>query len=150
MRNIITIIALIITSASFAQMKVTDNKKTEYELIGEYKLLGTSYAKIEKDGELCKFTYRDEKFTTMDNYKHFYFRYSDLDTLYGLLTNFDGIEKGSSKTVELEDGGDLTIRYEKMMGQMYVKVAHYDKAEVSGSIRDLTSKQFKKLFGKDK
>ena len=149
MKKIITIITLIITTASFAQMKVTDNKdEPKPELIGEYKILSTSQAKLEKLGDVCIFTYRDQKFTTRDEYKHFLFRSSDLETFYGLLTNFEGIEKGEKKTIELEDGGKLYIEYKKLMGQMYVSIIHIDNADVTGSVVDLEPKRVKKIFGK--
>lgn len=150
MKKIITIITLIITTASFAQMKVT-NKKDEPkpELIGEYKILSKSQAKLEKKGDVYIFTYRDQLFTTRDEYKHFLFRSSDFDAFYDLLTNFEGIEKGEEKTVDLEDGGKLSIEYKKLLGQMYVRIVHVDEAAVGGAVIDLEPKKVNKIFGKD-
>lgn len=130
-----------------AQMKVSETTKPE--TIGEYKLFGQSYAEISKINETCAFTYRDEKFTRLDSYKTFYFTYEDLDLLYGMFTNFEGIEKDAEKKVELEDGGRLYFTYKKMLGKMYADVVHIDKAGIAGKIRYLTEKQLKKLFGKE-
>lgn len=144
------IIALLIGSISLisnAQIKVTENTKPEK--IGEYKQMGTLYVSIEKSGTTCTLTYRDDKFTMSDEYKSFDFPYSDLDTMYSLFTNFEGIEKGTEKTVSLEDGGKVYFKYEKMMGKMYAEVIHVDKALVGGKLRWMTEKQIKKLFGKN-
>lgn len=149
MKKVITIIALIITTASFAQMTVSDYKKTEYEPIGEYKLLGTLYVKIEKLGNVCRFEYKDESYQTRDVYNSFTFRYSDLDTLYGLLTNFEGVEKGSEKKVALEDGGTLIIEYGKTFGKMHAKIFHMSPSGTGAAVRYLTPKQLAKLFGKE-
>lgn len=146
MKKIITIITLFIAVSSFAQLKVSNVE--EMEVIGEYKLLGKSYAKISKGNKLCFLTYRDEKFESIDNYKTFAFRYEDLDALYDLFTNFEGIEKGDEKKVELEDGDVLNIRYKKSLGIMYFTVFHTDRAGVIGMMRSLTPKQIKGLFGK--
>mgnify|MGYP006178404877 CR=1 FL=1 len=147
MKTLTTFILFFITLSSFAQLKVTETKKEE--VVGEYNLLGTSYAKIAKDGEYCFFTYRDEKFAQIDNYKSFYFKITDLDSLYDLLTNFTNIEKGSKKTVELENGDKLDIEYKKTMGTMFAEVYHISKSGVIGKLRYLTPKQLKKLFGKE-
>ena len=147
MKTLSTIILFFISLTSFSQIKVSETKKEE--VVGEYKLLGTSYAKITKDGEYCFFMYRDEKFATIDNYKIFLFKATDLDAMYALFTDFTNIEKGAEKTVELEDGDKLKIEYKKTMGTMFAEVYHISKAGVIGKLRYLTPKQLKKLFGKE-
>ena len=147
MKTLTTFILLFITLGSFAQLKITETKKEE--VVGEYKLLGKSYAKITKDDEYCFFTYRDEKFVQIDNYKLFYFKVTDLDSLYDLFTNFTNIEKGSKKTIELENGDKLDIEYKKSMGTMFAEVYHISKSGVIGKLRYLTPKQLNKLFGKE-
>ncbi|MBF01309.1 hypothetical protein [Flavobacterium coralii] len=146
MKKIFTLVVLFVSTLSFAQLKVSEVK--ESELIGEYKLLGKSYAKLEKESTLCFMTYRDERFESIDDYKMFVFKASDIDALYDLLTNFEGIEKGTKKRVELESGDVLSLEYKKMLGKMYVEIIHIDKAGVMGMMRWLTPKQFKELFGK--
>lgn len=148
MKKIILLLIAIIPMAINAQMKVSDSEKPE--LIGEYKLLGKLYARIEKTGDKCSFEYRDNKFTQTDNYKYFYFKYSDIDILYNLFSNFEGVEKGQEKTVDLDNGDRLYFKYEKTLGKMYAEVIHIDKAGVGGAVRWLNEKQLKKLFGKDK
>lgn len=147
MKKLFTIVALVVASVSFAQLKVTDVKNTT-EVIGEYKILGKSYAKLEKLETLCVLTYRDEKYAAIDNYKSFYFRQSDIDALYDLLTNYEGIEKGAEKRVDLENGDRIDIHYKKLLGKMYARVYHTDKAGVMGVMKDLTAKQYQDLFGK--
>lgn len=146
MKKIITIITLFVAVSSFAQLKVSNVE--ESELIGEYKLLGKSYAKITKGDKYCFLTYRDEKFETIDSYKTFTFRYEDLDALYDLFTNFEGVKKGDEKRVDLENGDFLNFMYKKTLGQMHITIFHTDKAGVIGMMRTLTPKQTKSLFGK--
>ena len=129
-----------------AQMKVSDTPKTDK--VGEYKQLGKSYAEITKSGNTCTFIYRDDEFSTIDTYRSFTFSYSDLDTLYKMFTDFEGIEKDTEKMVDLEDGGRLYFRYKKTLGKMYADVIHINSATVSGKIRYMTEKQLKELFGK--
>ena len=89
------------------------------------------------------------KFTEIDSRKSFIFKTEDLDTLYKLYTDFEGIEKDSRKTVDLEDGSQLVFTYKKMMGKMYAELIHIDKYSVAGRVRYMTEKQLKKLFGKE-
>jgi hypothetical protein len=148
MKKLFTIAVMLFTMASFAQLKVTESKPGSEQVIGEYKLLGKMYAKLSKEGEYAVMLYRDEKFTQIDEYKHFIFKYADLDALYGLFTNFEGVEKGTTKEVEIEDGHKLIFTYGKTMGQMHAKVTHRSPAGTEGELRYLTPKQLKALFGK--
>jgi len=146
MKKLFTIAFVTFSLSCYSQIKVTETKKPE--LIGEYRTMGTLFSKIEKfESDVCVFTYKDGKYTQIDEYKSFNFRYSDLQTLYNMFTNFDGINKGDEKTVDLEDGGKLFFKYNKSMGKMYAEVIHYDRAGVGGSIYWLPSKQADKLFG---
>lgn len=147
MKKIILSGLLLVSLSAISQIKVEDTEKTE--IIGEYKLLGTSYERISKLDGLYFLTYRDEKFTTVDNYKHFYFRESDLDTLYSLFSDFKDKKKGDSKTVTLEGGDTLIFNYNKMLGSMYAEVYHTDKNGTTGKLRWLNQKQLKQLFGKN-
>ena len=147
MKKIITLLTLFIATASFAQLKVTDVKDTGV-LIGEFKQMGKSYAKLQKESGLCILTYRDEKFEAIDNYKLFIFKEADLDAVYNLFANFEGIEKGQQKKVELENGHVLDITYGKTLGKMYAEVYHTDKAGIMGKMRWMNEKQLKQLFGK--
>ncbi|MFY0483233.1 hypothetical protein ACI6PS_11565 [Flavobacterium sp. PLA-1-15] len=148
MKKIIIALSLFVCAVSHSQMKVSETEKLN--LVGEYKLLGKSYAKIQSKDSLYIFTYRDEKFTTVDNYKSFVFRGSDKDALLNMFINFEGIEKGTEKTVDLEDGDKLFFTYKKTLGKMYAEVIHLSKSGVAGAIRWLTEKQAKNVFGKNK
>ena len=147
MKRIIIALVIGLSLTSNAQVKVSETEKSEK--IGEFKQMGTLYAEIEKTQDLYYLSYRDDKYTTRDEYKGFAFREQDLNVLYDLFTKFDGIEKGAEKVVDLETGGKLYFKYGKMMGQMYAEVIHEDKSGVTGKLRWMTEKQIKKLFGKN-
>ena len=144
---LLTCLIMTFTLTVSAQMKVSDTPKSD--IVGEFKQLGTSYAEITKSGNLCTFLYRDDKFEQIDNYKLFTFSAGDLDTLYKLFTDFEGIEKNAEKTVDLENGSKLIFTYKKTLGKMYAEVIHIDKASVAGKVRYMTEKQLKNLFGKE-
>lgn len=148
MKKLFTLLTLFVATATFAQLKVTENKKADEVVIGEYKLLGKMYAKITKEGEYCVFQYRDEQYKQIDEYKFFIFKHSDLDALYDLFANYENVKKGDQKQVELEDGVSLSIYYDKMFGAMMPLVTHRSKSGVEGQIRNLSPKQYKTLFGK--
>ena len=107
MKTRFLVFMLLLSSLAFGQIKVTENK---YDLIGEYKLLGTSYARLMKQDSLCVFVYRDEQYTRFDDYKHFVFDQKDLNNIYALFTDFSSV---GSKTVELENGDQLIFEYKK-------------------------------------
>ena len=146
MKKLFTIAVMLFTVASFAQLKVSKSEKNEP--IGEYKLLGKPYVQLFKEGDYAVFMYRDEKFTQIDEYKHFMIKYSDLDALYDLFTNFTDVKKGDVKEVELEDGEKLYFKYGKTLGKWHANVTHRSRAGVEGEMRFLTEKQLKEVFGK--
>lgn len=147
MKKILIACLMTLSLTTTAQIKISDTPKADR--IGEFKQLGESYVEINKMNNTCQFTYKDVKFIKVDSYKTFYFSYEDLDTLYMMFTNFEGIEKNTEKMVELEDGGKLYFTYKKQLGQMFADVVHIDNAGVTGKIRYMTEKQLKKLFGKE-
>ena len=148
MKKIITIITLFFAVTSFAQLKVTEFKKADVELIGKIAPMGQMTVKLEKEGDKCIFTYRDAKYGKIDNYKSFKFNASDLDALYELFTNFEGVEKGDQKAIDLGDGERLNLVYDKMLGRIYLAIYHTNAAGVEGKIQRLSPNQFKRLFGK--
>lgn len=150
MRKIITIITLFFAVTSFAQLKVTEFKKADIELIGKIAPMGQMTVKLEKEGDKCIFTYRDAKFNKIDNYKSFKFNASDLDALYELFTSFEGVEKGDQKAIDLGNGERLNLVYGKTLGKMHVTIYHTNAAGVEGQVQYLSSKQYRKLFGKKK
>lgn len=115
MKKLFALVLMLTATISFAQLKVSTVEKTKP--IGEYKLLGKAYVQLFKEGDYAVFMYRDEKFTQIDEYKHFLIKYSDLDALYDLFTNFDGVENGQVKEVEIEDGAKLYFKYGKTLGK---------------------------------
>lgn len=147
MKKLFALVLMMTATISFAQLKVTDAKNTSVQ-VGEFKQLGKVYATLVKEDGFCFLTYRDDNFSTIDHYKTFTFKESDLDALYELFGKFDGIEKGTEKRVELELGHVLNITYGKMLGKMYAEVNHTDRAGVTGKMRWMNDKQLKQLFGK--
>ncbi|GAA4059240.1 hypothetical protein [Flavobacterium chungnamense] len=144
MKKIINaLLFLAIVTNCLSQVKVSDTKVPE--LIGEIRLMGKLNISLTKDNGICELTYIDEKFTQITNYKSFLFRESDIETIYNLLTSEQ--EKGTKKTIELEDGGRLDIEFNKSMGSKYITIYHIDKAGVIGMCR-MNLKQINKVFGK--
>jgi hypothetical protein len=153
MKNIITLIALIVTTVSFAQLKVTSSEdtKSNREVIGEHKFMGDLVAKVEKEGDFCVVTYKDDNYQTVGVYKFFIIRAQDLDQLYDLFTNYKGIEKGTVKNVDVEGGDKLRIVYNKSFGVMYPEIYHTDsKTGIEGKLKNLTPAQYRAMFGKKK
>lgn len=143
MKTIILAVFLTVFTNCLSQVKVTDTK--EPEIIGEIRLMGNLNISLTKNNGICTFTYQDEKFTKIANYKFFLFRESDIDTIYGVFSSEQ--EKGTKKTIELEDGGRLDIEFNKSMGSKYITIYHINKAGVIGICR-MNSKQINKVFGK--
>ncbi len=149
MKKITTILMMFIAVSSFAQLKVKDIDTKPDEVIGEYKMMGVLYGTIEREKDICIFTYKDTKFKQITEYKHFMFKQSDLDALYDILTNTEGVNEGDQKEVELENGDKLRIVYKKSMGKIWSTVYHTDKAGVEGEF-SFAPKHYQKLFGKKK
>lgn len=143
-----TLFVLLITTFGFSQMTVTEVNKPE--TIGKVGVLGLPLAEITKSGRIMTFTYRDDKFSKIDNYKSFIFFENDMEKLYKLFLDFDGKEKGDAVQVNTEDGGTLQFTYKKTLGQWYAEVLHQDRAGNVGQLRWLTKKQLDILFGKEK
>lgn len=153
MKKIITLITLIVTTVSFAQLKVTNeaDTKPDRELIGEHKFMGDLIAKVEKGGDFCVITYKDDNYPSMVVNKFFIIRAQDLDQLYDLFTNYKGIEKGTVKNVDVEGGDKLRIVYNKSFGIMYPEIYHTDgKTGIEGKLKNLTPAQYRAMFGKKK
>lgn len=139
---------MFIIAASNMNGQMTVKGVAEPEPIGEYSAMGTTFAQMEKLNGVVTLTYRDAKFTKMNNYKSFDFLESDLDMLYNLFTDFEGKSKGDKLQVNTEDGGKLQFEYKKMLGKWYAEVLHEDAAGNVGLLGYMTNKQLDKLFGK--
>ena len=84
MKKIIVVLFLLVFVNSFSQIKVSDTKTPE--LIGEIRLMGKLNIELTKNNGVCTFTYIDEKFTQITNYKSFNFKESDMESLYTLFS----------------------------------------------------------------
>ncbi|MUV05473.1 hypothetical protein GN157_17300 [Flavobacterium rakeshii] len=150
MKKILTIFCLVLSVSAFSQMKVTKNKESKVEVIGAAKPMGVLFGQINKtDDGTCSFIYRDTEYTQTDKYELFYFNYSDLDTLYGLFTDFSNVKEGDSFTVDILKGEKLIFEYKKMLGKIYPYVTHVGSA-YEKVLPYYTPKQLKKIFGKKK
>ena len=143
MKKIIVVVLLTVFTNCLSQVKVSDTK--EPELIGEIRLMGKLNIGLTKNNGICTFEYIDEKYTQITNYKSFSFRESDIETIYNVFSSEQ--EKGTKKTIDLEDGGRLEIEFNKSMGSRYITIYHINKAGVIGMCR-MNSKQINKVFGK--
>jgi len=138
MKKIIVVLFLLVFVNSFSQIKVSDTKTPE--LIGEIRLMGKLNIELTKNNGVCTFTYIDEKFTQITNYKSFNFKESDMESLYTLFSSEQ--EKKTKKTVDLEDGVRLDLEFNS-----FLTIYHTDKSGVVGMCR-MNLRQIKKVFGK--
>jgi hypothetical protein len=138
MKKIIVVLFLLVFVNSFSQIKVSDTKTPE--LIGEIRLMGKLNIELTKNNGVCTFTYIDEKFTQITNYKSFNFKESDIESLFTLFSSEQ--EKKTKKTVDLEDGVRLDLEFNS-----FLTIYHTDKSGVVGMCR-MNLRQIKKVFGK--
>jgi hypothetical protein len=138
MKKIIVVLFLLVFVNSFSQIKVSDTKTPE--LIGEIRLMGKLNIELTKNNGVCTFTYIDEKFTQITNYKSFNFKESDMESLYTLFSSEQ--EKKTKKTVDLEDGVRLDLEFNS-----FLTIYHTDKSGVVGMCR-MNLRQIRKVFGK--
>ena len=143
MKKIFLTVFLAVITNCFSQVKVTDTK--EPEIIGQIKLMGNVNIILTKKNGNCIFTYIDEKYTKITEYKSFLFKETDIETIYGILSSEQ--EKGTKKTIELEDGDRLEIEFSKSMGAKFITIFHINTAGVIGLCR-MNIKQINKVFGK--
>lgn len=143
MKKVILGVLLVICSTCFSQIKITDVK--EPELIGQVKLMGTVNISLTKENDNCTFTYIDEKFAKITNYKFFTFKLTDLESIYELLISEQ--EKGTKKSIQLENNNRLDVEFDKSMGSQYISIYHFNNVGTIGLCR-MNTKQIKKVFGK--
>ena len=72
MKKIILAVSLAVFTNCLSQVKVSDTK--EPNVIGEIKLMGKVNIILTKENGVCVFTYVDEKFTQITEYKSFLFQ----------------------------------------------------------------------------
>lgn len=144
MKNLFLTLFLAVITNCLSQVKVREVK--EQEVIGQIKLMGKVNIILTKENDgYCTFTYIDEKFTKITEYKSFSFKETDIETIHGILTSEQ--EKGTKKIIELEDGDKLEIEFDKSMGTKLISIFHTNKAGIIGLCR-MNIKQINKVFGK--
>lgn len=152
MKKITLFLMLLVASASYSQIKrITLPNRTE---IGKITPGGILAMECEKMEDTYYFTYKDIKFTAIDERK--IFRIKDVDnafeTLYAIL--IEGFDTMPSEPIILEfPEGYLYLDYEKMVGMPIVSFRHVtSKTEYAaiGVSQQFTKKQIDRLFGKSK
>lgn len=154
MKKIILLLALIFSTASFAQLKKVDTEALKSEEIGKIQPMGLP-VQIEatKYKGVYTFRYRDAAYKTMDNYTEFTFEDKD-NTFEDLYTAIiDGFEKTPKETVTLSlPNYILSLKFEKAMGLQTVTflTSPATQGDIVTKSASFTKKQIEKLFGKKK
>lgn len=142
------LILFFLTTISYAQIKIADEK---IELIGKIAPMGNLHIKCEKEGQYYKFTYSDTKYTTIDNYKSFYFKDENnaFNDLYDIM--LEGLKNPPSEDIKLElPESYIWLKFQKVLGVGNVMIFHdnYKNGKVVGSTIWLTKRKLNILFGK--
>ena len=152
MKKIILLLALTLSTVSFAQLKKVETVKSEQ--IGKVGGAMGSPKTIEctKIGNVYTIEYRDMKFPNIEAYKEFSFE--DVDNTFEDLykTIIDGFENTPKEDVTLSiPNYTITLDYTKALGMVNVNIyITLKNADVTGVTAALTKKQIDKLFGKKK
>ena len=153
MKKIILLLALTLSTVSFAQLKKLD-AASKTELIGKVGGALGSPKSLEctKTGNTYTFEYRDMKYPNIESYKEFSF--DDVENTFESLytTIIDGFENTPKEAVDLElPKYIIRLDYTKALGivnlNMYISLKGTD---VIGVTAALSKKQVDKLFGKKK
>lgn len=148
MRTITFLLIAFFTVNSYGQLKVVKNQPSVE--IGKVTNLNDLVIKCEKTGDMYTFTYQDEKFKHLTNYKTFSVQgQKDFESLYKIIMK--NMKEQPDEPVMLElDEGYLFLKYGKTFGSPYVNIGHVlDKnANVIGFTQWLNKRKVRKLFGK--
>ena len=151
MKKIILLLALTLSTVSFAQLKKVETVKAEE--IGKVGPFGAPMQiECTKVGNVYTISYRDIEFKTIDEYRSFEFEDVDntFEDLYAAIK--DGLEKLPEESVTLElPNYILSLEFKKALGVPLVRFYTSPKgsSRVSAS-NQFTRKQIDKLFGKKK
>jgi len=153
MKKIILLLALTLSTVSFAQLKKVEVTKAEE--IGKAQQFGAPVeAECTKVGNTYTISFRDSKFKTIDEYKSFSFE--DVDNTFNDL--YAAIEEGfktiPKDAVMLELPNHFVwLRFDKFLGSPVLTIScTYDKGKDSPIYmsNQIAKKQIEKLFGKRK
>ncbi len=137
-----TLILLLLTITSTAQIKVSESKETK---IGQ---VGTFFSLSQKD-DFAILTYTDVNYNLLTEVKSVIIPNSDLEDFYNIILK--SFEEGVAKKIDLELKYDtLNLTFVKNFGIVSLQFTSTDKATlITGKSSYLTKKQFIKLFGKN-
>ena len=152
MKKITLLLVLLVTSASFAQLKKIETVKSEE--IGKVGPFGLpKYIDCQKAGNTYTFEYKDFKYPNIDEYKEFSFEDVDntFDDLYK--TIIEGFETAPKEPITLGlPNYILTLQFNKAIGMtnLVIYASPANNSSYVGQTVALTKKQIEKLFGKKK
>jgi hypothetical protein len=150
MKQITLLLIILVSTFSFSQITKIETQKAE--LIGKIGALGEVWIKCEKKGDRYTFTYQDNKFKQLKEYKSFSFVDEDnaFENLYKIIMK--GFEEIPKEDIMLELPNDVIfLNYSKNFDVISLKITH--AINHSPDIRHtvyITKKEVKKIFGKKK
>lgn len=152
MKKILLLANLLIATACWSQIKDLSDLQEKCTTVGKIAPMGSFMGELEKCSETkFRFLYRDLKFTSIINIKHFSFEDQEgaLDYFYNTLIK--GLEELPIEDKILQLPEDmLLIKFKKTFGVPVATIYHTNKAGVTGVSQSFTRKQINKLFGKEK
>jgi len=153
MKKFILLLALTVSTVSFAQLKKVEVTKAEE--IGKAQQFGAPVeAECTKVGKTYTISFRDSKFKTLNEYKSFSF--DDVDNTFNDL--YAAVEEGfktmPEDAVMLElPNHYIWLGFDKFLGSPVLRIScSYDKSKDSPIYmsNQIAKKQIEKLFGKKK
>jgi len=153
MKKIILLLALTLSTVSFAQLKKVEVTKAEE--IGKAQQFGAPLeAECTKIGNTYTISFRDSKFKTINEYKSFSFE--DVDNTFNDLytTVEEGFKTMPKEAIMLElPDHYVWLGFDKFLGSAVLTISYsYDKSKDSPIYmsNQIAKKQIEKLFGKKK
>jgi|GEM_PF-2558558 len=147
MKNLILLLTIVLSSGSFAQIRIEHPEKTEQ--IGK---IMAGLISLDKTGDIYRICYDDAKFTKIRAFKCFSFQETgnDLDNLYSIISK--GFEAGKKDDIHLDLPDDkVVLNFEKHFGIVSMRFSQLDKSTgIFGFSGYMTKKQVDRLFGKIK
>lgn len=153
MKKIAIIVMLVISSASFAQLKKVEPSKAE--VIGKAQQFGAPIeAELTKSGNTYTLRYKDSQYKAIERYEEFSFE--DVDNTFNDLyaTIEEGFKTMPEEPIMLElPNHYIWLSFEKFLGGAVLRISSSaDKSNDSPVYlsNQIAKKQIEKLFGKKK
>ena len=149
MKKILLLAVMLISCASFAQLKVVDNTDNS-ETIGKIAPMGSMSATITKSDNIYILAYKNVKYQTIEKAESFSMNEKEFEDLYNFIISKFKAKKRELVSLELENAY-LDLDFTKTMGIVSLKIyQHQAKGSdiIIGESPFFTKKQIQKLFGK--